>query len=324
MGGAGAGGKSATGGSGAGGTGAGGSGAGGSGAGGSASGALLPYKPCDQATRVGGFAVELKRNEGSTPFTALSGGVKNAVDPTAVWQELAKEGDCRVQIGRMLVCNTPCAAGKICAGSNMCVDEPATQDLGTVTFTGLGAPVPLMLANFQYSGSLPAEAPYPPVAAEAEVHVQTGGGKYAAFTLAGRGLAPIELAGPGPRVARNQPLPVTWKAPAKAGSARVHIKLDIAHHGGISARLECDVADSGSVTIPSTLINQLMDRGVAGFPSLSLTRQTADSTTIAPGCVDFVVASEEAREVEVEGVVSCNQEHPCPSGKTCQQDLTCK
>jgi hypothetical protein len=224
----------------------------------------------------------------------------------------------------MLVCNTPCAGGMICAGANKCVAEPATQDLGTVTFSGLGAPVSLMLANFQYSGSLAAEAPYPPFASEAEVRVQTGGGKYDAFTLAGRGLEPLEFAGTGLRVARGQPLAVSWKAPAKAGSTRVHLKLDIAHHGGISARLECDVADNGSTTIPAVLINQLMDRGVAGFPLLSLTRQTADSTTIAPGCVDFVVASEEARDIEVEGVVSCNQEHPCPAGKICQTDLTCK
>src|SRR5687768_10380531 len=100
-----------------GGNGGGGTPTGGAGGGGMAA-APLAYKPCDQAMRAGGFSVELKSNAGSTPFTQIGGGVKNAIEPSAVWQELAKDGDCRLMVGPMLVCNTPCAGGKICAGSN--------------------------------------------------------------------------------------------------------------------------------------------------------------------------------------------------------------
>src|SRR3954471_18566235 len=99
----------------------------GSGGGGVPATTPLTYKVCDETKRLGGVTVELKRNPGSTPFTAISGGVKTPIDPTAVSEELAKDGDCRQMVGRMLVCNTPCAAGKVCAGSNMCVDSPTTQ-----------------------------------------------------------------------------------------------------------------------------------------------------------------------------------------------------
>jgi hypothetical protein len=247
---------------------------------------------------------------------------------------MAKEGDCRLLVGRMLVCTTPCTGGKICAGSNMCVDEPVSQDLGTVTVTGLGAPLTVEPAGpGMYSKSL--TATFPPFSPEAEVTLKTTGGKYPAISLAGRGIEPLQFAGTGLKVARNQPLNVTWTAPAKNKSTRVHSKLDIAHHGGIAARIECDLPDTGSATISGALITQLMDRGLAGFPTIALTRRTADSSSLAPGCVEFTVASEETRDIEVEGVISCNTQEPtcpageagckaCPAGMKCGQDLRCK
>lgn len=314
------GGSGATGGAGGGATPTGGSGGGGMAA------APLAYKPCDQAMRVGGFVVRLDSNPESTPFTAVGGGVKNAVDPTNLWQETAREGDCRLDVGPMLVCNPPCAFGKTCSAAKMCIDEPTSQDLGTVTITGLGAPLVVQAAApGMYSGSL--TAPYPPFAPESEIIVKTSGGKYPAFMLAGRGIEPLQFEGKGIKVARNQPLPFTWTASAKNKSARIHVKLDIAHHGGIAARINCDLADTGSYTIPATLINKLMDRGLAGFPTLTLTRRTLDSTTIAPGCVEFAVASEEARDIDVEGVVSCTQAEPCMGEmgcKSCPAGMKCE
>src|SRR5262249_25371086 len=118
-----------------GGTGGSGAGTGGTGGGGTPSTTPQAYKTCDATNRVGGFVVDLKRNPDSTPFTAISGGVRSGVDPTLIWQELAKDGDCRVMVGPK--CSPPCPAGKACGGTNMCLDEPLTQDTGTLTVTGL-------------------------------------------------------------------------------------------------------------------------------------------------------------------------------------------
>jgi hypothetical protein len=303
-------------------------GGGGGGTGGVA--APLAYKPCDRASRLGGFSVSLKPNEGSTPFTAIGGGVKNAVDAMeATWHELAKDGDCRLITGKNLVCSQTCPDGQMCAGDNKCAAEPLTQDTGSLTVTGLPVPVslPFDLSSGGYFYALPATAPYPPVAAETALALKTTGGKLQPFSLAGRGVEPLVFAGTGLKVMRDQPLTVTWTAPAKAGSARIHLGLDIGHHGGIAARIECDVADTGSTTVAAPLVTKLMDQGLAGFPAISLSRQTADSTTTAGGCVDFVVASDQERPVEVPGVVSCNSNSKCEADDTdckdCPTGMSC-
>jgi hypothetical protein len=295
----------------------GGGGAGGSGGAGGTVEALA-YKPCDRAMRVGGFTVELRANVGSSPLTNVSGGVKNAVDPLeASWHELAKDGDCRVLTGKVLVCNPECAGSQTCAGDNKCVAEPVTQDTGTLTITGLTVPVSVPFENMQggYNYSLPTgTTPYPPAAPEAVLALKTSGGKLPPFSLAGRGIEPLEFAGKGIKVMRDQPLTVTWKAPAKAGSARIHLAMEISHHGGFAARIECELADTGSTTIAAALVTKLMDQGLAGYPAINLTRQTADSTTTPAGCVDFVVASNVERLIDVEGVVSCNSNKKCEAG----------
>jgi len=316
----------------AGGTGGGLTGTGGSGGVGVEATTPQAYKACDQTNRLGGFVVDLESNAGSTPFSQIAGGVKGGVDPTAAWDEMAKDGDCRLMTGRMLVCNTPCTGEQTCAGSNMCIDQPKFQDTGTLTITGVAGAMPLAWKEGQgYYASLPN---YPPAAPEVDIGLKTSGGKLPAIALAGRGIEPLQFAGTGLKVARNQPLAVSWTAPAKNKSTRVHIKLDIAHHGGIAARIDCDVADTGSTTISGALVTKLMDRGLAGFPTISLTRQTSDATSVGPGCADFAVASEESRDIEVEGVVSCTQDGPCspgdtgcktcPTGMTCGKDLRCK
>jgi hypothetical protein len=294
----------------------GGGGAGGSGGAGGTVEALA-YKPCERASRAGGFSVNLKLNEGSIPFTNISGGVKNAVDPMeASWHELAKDGDCRLLTGKILVCNQACADGQTCAGDNKCVPEPLTQDTGTLTITGLTVPVSLPFDSTLggYNHPLPTATAYPPAAPETVLALKTSGGKLQPFSLAGRGIEALEFAGKGIKVMRNQPLTVTWKAPAKAGSARIHLAMDISHHGGLAARIECELADTGSTTIAAPLVTKLMEQGLAGYPAINLTRQTADSTTTPSGCVDFVVASNVERLIEVEGVVSCNSSKKCEAG----------
>ena len=132
------------------------------------------------------------------------------------------------------------------------------------------------------------------------------------------------------QVTRNKALNVTWTPPPSGGAARIFMSMDIAHHGGGAARIECDVPDTGSATIPAGLINQLLDRGSAGFPKLTLTRRTVDSVTIAPGCVDFLVSSSVERPLTGggRGVVHLHQRRhgkslrrgdggtvPCPTGR---------
>jgi hypothetical protein len=67
-----------------------------------------------------------------------------------------------------------------------------------------------------------------------------------------------------------------------------------------------------------------LNLGVAGFPTVVVTRSATGSTTIAPGRVDLVVSSTIERSVEIAGLTSCTADTDCQPGQTCQSDLTCK
>lgn len=290
----------------------------------------LEYKPCPEATRAGGFSVQLVAAAGAvSAFTSVAGGVKDAPDPRAGRVEKARNGACVLTDAPSLNCVPTCTGGdQICAGNNRCITEPTFQDVGTVSITGLPGAVTLMpFSNKQYSAQLTGIA-YPPFADGAAVKLSTTGGEYPAFTLSGRGITPLDFAGNGLDVRRNSALNVTWTAPPSGAAARIFVRMDISHHGGGAARIECEVPDTGSATVPAALINQLLDQGSAGFPTLSLTRRTVDSVTIAAGCVDLTVSSPVERPLTVEGEVSCtctvgdagcgmDDSVPCPAGRTC-------
>jgi hypothetical protein len=289
--------------------------------------ATLPYRPCAASTAVGHFSIALAGPTDNAPGTsAFQGNVRNGVAPLDNWPELAKDGDCHVIVLPRLFCATACGSDQTCAGKDQCVPQPQAQDLGDITLGGLAAPLTVQPIGAVGARVYYAElsAPFPPLGPESEVRMKTAGGAYPSLTLVGRGVEPLVFAASDLFIARDRPLVVSWTAPAKNRSTKIFIRLDIAHHGGIGARLECDVADTGTATLPATLLAALIDQGTAGFPAITLIRRTVDAVTVAPGCVDFAVASAVEQQVMVDGVTSCNDDMPCPAGKTCGVDMKCK
>jgi hypothetical protein len=191
--------------------------------------------------------------------------------------------------------------------------------VGTVTLSGLTQPVRIAGVNNTYFAPLPAM----PFDLDADIRLDAQGGRYGSFSLAGRGIERLAFASTGLEVVRGRPLALRWVLPSHAAPTRILASLDIAHHGGIAARLECDLADTGSATLPASLITRLIEKGTAGFPTISLSRRTVDSTALASGCVEFSVVSSVEANVQVEGVVSCRDDLPCPAERTCGPDLKC-
>jgi hypothetical protein len=93
--------------------------------------------------------------------------------------------------------------------------------------------------------------------------------------------------------------------------------LNINKHGSSEARIECDFPDTGSAQVPAALVDALFAMGQSGFPTITLTRRTATSESIEPGCVELLVTSAFSTEVEVPGLTSCDETHPCPTGQNC-------
>lgn len=274
---------------------------------------------------VGSFIVELVgKTDSSDAYVAVSGKVYDGVTPsTVVWDLVTSAAGCQLLKPRAPFCNTPCSGGGVCVEDDQCASYPTAQDLGPVTLQGLGSADVVMkpiAKSYQLPGDL--SLPYPPAAEGAPLSLQVSGGPYGAFSIQTKMVAPL-LASGTLTLDAKQPLALTWTAPSDTALARMQVKVDISHHGGSKGKIECDVADSGSLQIPATLISQLIELGVAGFPSVTLTRVASSSTAIAPGKVSLQALSSVTLELVVPGVQSCHEDTECPTGKPCQQDLTC-
>jgi hypothetical protein len=88
---------------------------------------------------------------------------------------------------------------------------------------------------------------------------------------------------------RGQPLLLQWIASTTA--SRIELDLDINHHGGTRGKIECGVADTGSLEISAVLITGLLDLGVAGFPTIVMTRMSAASKAVGDGTLSLRVLS---------------------------------
>jgi hypothetical protein len=295
------------------------------------SGATFEYKACADDQRVGGFSLQLNPPKGDTVGTSsLTGGVFDKVNPRDVWVVSATEGDCKLLLGPTLLCAPSCTQGQICAGSNNCIANPAVQSVGKVTITGLDQPLEVAPGNDKtYYG--PISGTYQPVAAGTSVVLTAAGdGAYKSFTLSGAGITSLEV--PTEKFALESGKPVNLSWPAGGGTqSRMLLTLDIAHHGGIFAKIKCDVPDTGSASVPAGLVTKLVETGTAGFPVVGFTRRTISSTNVESGCVDFAVSSYVERSLEVAGVTSCNCSNgedcdaPCPNpGQICKTDRSCE
>ncbi len=271
-----------------------------------ADGALTTYKACAAEKLVGEFVLTSDDMLKSTALEASA--VKNGVDPIRVPIEVMKFGACRMM-------QPPRVA------------QPAQldpQDLGKVTIAGLKVPVTLnkSSANVYTTPSLP----HPGFDEGAAITLQAAGaGLYGPLTLRGWGVAPLVLASDPLVVKDGQPVTLTWPAPAKAGPARVTINFTLNRHGNVDTWFECEVPDTGNFTIDSAAITALFTKDVSGFPSVTITRQSADSTTVKDGCVQFLVKTASVRAIQIPGYSWCHgDDAECPAGKKCADDLVCR
>lgn len=304
------------------------SGTGGSGSGGSGGGAAVGEisRPCPDATHVGGFELTVVAPTATVAgYAQLIGTVQDKPNPGKIWTAAATAGDCRLMVGP--TCSATCALPTVCDGAT-CVAGPAAKPVGTVTVTGLGAPISAA-PNSQKNYYAPTTAAgFPPFAVGAEVQLAAAGGDYAAFTLRGRGFPLVETPATTLPFEKGKPFSVTWTAPPAPVASRMFMKVDIAFHGGVDAQIQCDLPDTGSATVPASLVDALLERGVAGFPSAFLIRRTVDSVDMGGKCIDFAITNTfngtTGIQLAIPGVTSCNEDTDCAGGMTCGPDLKCR
>ena len=169
----------------------------------------------------------------------------------------------------------------------------------------------------------PGSLPHPGYTAGAGIALEATGGDFAGFSLLGWGVSARSSADDEIAIATGQDATAVWQAAGDPGPSRVRITLDVNRHGGTPIWIECDVEDTGTYSIPSALVDELIEFGLSGFPTLTLSRRTTDSATIAPGCVELHVVSDVVLDVSVPGLSSCTEDEDCTEPQTCQADLSC-
>lgn len=292
--------------------------------------------PGDPSLLVGSFQVELVAPapaSGESPETpgktTIIGKIYDGPSPAqVVWEDGEKIGACTLRTPRVPFCSTPCGGSAVCVEDDTCEPYPKAGSAGPVTVTGValaggGDSFTMEAIANNYQPPATAELLYPGFAEGDTVRLSADGDVFGAFKVHARGIDPLALTSAGVELAADAAVTLTWTPAAEPDASTVHVKLDISHHGGTKGMIECDGPDSGSLELAAPLISQLLDLGVAGFPSIIVTRRAVGYTTIAEGRIDLVLSSRVERAVEIAGLTSCNDDSACPEGQTCQPDLKC-
>jgi hypothetical protein len=281
---------------------------------------------------VGTFTVSLiaPTADDSSGHTSIVGKVSDGPTPAQlVWEPGVAADGCQLSTPRVPFCSTSCGGSAVCVEDDTCQDYPTAHTVGTVAVTGIKTSTGTtsfsmdpVAKTYQPSGDI--KLPFPAFAEGDAIRLAAVGGDYKAFTLSARGVAPLVLSSTDIQLATAQPLQLTWTAAGDPDVSKIHVKLDISHHGGSKGMIECDVDDDGALDISADLMTALLNLGAAGYPTIIVTRHADGSARIAPGIVDLTVTSQVEAAVKVPGLASCNANTDCPTGETCQSDLSCK
>ena len=159
------------------------------------------------------------------------------------------------------------------------------------------------------------EVPFPLFEPEARIDLVASGGESAGFSMTAWGVPDLVLNESILAMAPGTSLEAQWTP--KEGPWRVWFSLNIDQHGNAPVTLFCEVEDTGTATISSELIDELLSFGVSGFASAEFRRQTVDSVSNEDGCVQLSVYSFAPGKLTVEGHTPCKVDPDCPDGEIC-------
>lgn len=252
-------------------------------------------------------------------FSVAGGSLYDGPVPDAFPLSVAlDEAGCKLLKPKLPFCSNGCGGEAVCVDDETCQPYPQAQNVGVLELTGLGS-APVTMAPFPPSFAYQSQAlPYPPCV-EGEL-VTLDADRFGASTAC---IAPLIVSSSEFAVKSGEALGLDWEAPAQADQTRLLIKLDVSHHGGKKGEIDCDVPDTGHFEIPASLVTALVDLGLAGFPTIVLTRTASGSSPDQPS-VTFEISSGTEREVDT-GVDSCTADADCPKDRRCDLDkLVCQ
>lgn len=249
-----------------------------------------------------------------------------ATPPLTSSKQTAMDGACQLLVPVSPFCSPSCGSG-VCVADGVCQAYPKVQNLGDVTLSGIdcgGASVTLKNTSGNYQLPSGTACTYPGFKEGDTIRLAATGADLPAFNIMTTGIAPLELTTTALPVAAGQDFQLSWKAASNPKASHIHVKLDISHHGGTRGAVHCDLDDTGALTISGALMTKLLGLGVAGYPTVIVTRTATGTASLDRGHVDFKLSSDVETAVQISGLLSCGSDADCPTGKTCQSDLTCQ
>lgn len=266
---------------------------------------------CAMQDRYGQFLIEAY-----DAYTVVQGQVADGVVPSSILEVIYQEAGCALMLRDNPFCDPGCGSDQACDFDGSCVPFPAAQDLGTVDIAGLAQVVAMepVMPGFNYFAT---GLPHPATAPGDTIRVTTSGGTWEPFELWGLGVETLAIPEEVWWVAGGEALELAWTPPVGAVTGEVVFQLGIDQHGTSPLSMECVFEDTGSATVPASIIDALLDAGVSGWPSASLTRRTADRADVGAGCAELIVSSPREGDVRLADFVPCNAQSPCPEPLEC-------
>ena len=275
----------------------------------------------------GTFQISLKTAiENEKAYTSFFGKVFDGKTPsTTIWEEKNSIGECKLLIPRIPFCEQPCTSGSVCTEDNICQSYPGEINIGIIQLEGLQTisgettiNIEPVANNYQLVG---VELEFPPFSERDDIILKAEGNlEVSSFTLTTKGITPLELKNDSIPIEQAKSVTLNWTPPSSNTKSKIYVKLDVSHHGGTKGKIECETEDSGSLVIAANLLKSLLDLGVAGFPTVILSRKVKDQI----GQIEFTIVSTFEKLVTIDGVVSCFNDSDCPENQKCQSDRQCQ
>ncbi len=243
--------------------------------------------------------VYVSEEEGPRPFGRLSGAIATAA-PVSFHTETMREGNCRLLTFQVAQCDPYCDG--ICVDTDECVPWPTYVSAGRIDFEGLASSVALVPEPpINYYN--PTSYPIPEDLFDAcdAITATAAGGDVPAFEVTAFGVDDLspDVTGVNITLDDEDDFTLTWEPSGCESRVRLTLNAPNEAHGlPYTAIIECDGPDTGSLTVPRSLIEAFPPTSgqaicvLIDCPLSTFTRYTRGTASIGADEVELVVASE--------------------------------
>jgi hypothetical protein len=272
---------------------------------------------CDNGTEIGFIEV----SHTSQGLALVAATIEDSAYPNETLTVVETDGGCTMMRKENPFCDPTCESGFTCNLEGKCVPYPEVIEVGTIVITGTTVTHTMEpQSGYYWDGDAK-----PPLFAPGDAITATtsGSAKMEPFQLHGEGVAAVELPGqtwdPKPplwTLVEGKPFEITW-IPSKEDEGDMYITLAVDQHGATPATLYCTVEDTGSLTIPVSMVDTLVSAGVSGFPAAYVYRRSVEHVNTPLGCVQLEVSVQHEPFLAVEGHTPCFGDGDCPEDQHC-------